>query len=97
MDIKTFKDNCNEIKINVTTWNNLLRKLIGTTWGANHQLLRTTLLALCSSASEYVSPLCSRTRHVKKIDVVLNETCCLITGCLKPTPSPLLTSTDLWY
>lgn len=86
----TFKSNCEKIKMKVTTRNNLIRKLTGTTWGANPQLLRTTALALCYSAGEYACPVWSRSCHAKKVDVALNETCRLITGCLKPTPIPLV-------
>jgi hypothetical protein len=75
----------------VATRNNLIRKLTGTTWGAtNPQLLRTTALALCYSAGEYAYPVWSRSCHAKKVDVALNETCHLITGCQKPTPIPLV-------
>jgi len=70
----------------VATRNNLIRKLTGTTWGANSQMLRTTALALCYSAGEYACPVWSRSCHAKKVDVALNETCRLITGCLKPIP-----------
>jgi len=86
----TFKSNCEKIKMKVATRNNLIRKLTETTWGANPQLLRTTALTLCYSAGEYACPVWSRSCNAKKVDVALNETCRLITGCLKPTPIPLV-------
>lgn len=75
----TFKSNCEKILMKVATQNNLIRKLTGTTWGANPQLLRTIALALCYSAGECTCPVWSRSCHAKKVDVALNETCRLIT------------------
>ena len=72
-------------KSKVAARNNILRKLTGTTWGANPSVLRTTALALCYSAAEYACPVWERSVHARKLDPVLNETCRLITGCLKPT------------
>ena len=42
-------------------------------------------LALCYSAAEYACPVWERSTHAKKLDATLNETCRMITGCLKPT------------
>jgi len=41
-----------DVKANVTTRNNLQSKLIGSSWGANVDTLRTSALALCYSAAE---------------------------------------------
>ena len=43
------------------------------------------LLALCYSAAEYACPVWERSTRAKKLDATLNETCIMITGCLKPT------------
>ena len=48
-------------------------------------MLRTSALALSYSAAEYASPVWVRSAHIKRLDPVLNESCRLITGCLKPT------------
>ena len=53
-------------------------------------MLRTTGLALCYSAGEYACPVWSRSVHAGQVDVALNETCRIITGCLKPTPLQML-------
>ena len=50
-----------------------------------HHPLRSPALALCYSASEYACPVWERSTHAKKLDATLNETCRMITGCLKPT------------
>ena len=42
-------------------------------------------LALCYSAAEYACPVWERSAQAKKLNATLNETCRMITGCLKPT------------
>ena len=60
---------------------------IGSTWGANAKTLRTAGLAIVYSSAEYVTPVWSRSCHTKKLDVSLNDTMRIITGCVKPTPT----------
>ena len=67
--------------------NNLLRRLAGASWGASPSTLRTGALALVYSAAEYASPAWCRSAHAKKLDITLNETMRIVTGCLKPTPT----------
>lgn len=83
----TYKHHCLKTKQKVATRNHLLRKLCGSKWGANPIVLRTTAQALCYSTGEYASPVWSRSAHAKHVDVALNETCRIITGCMKPTPT----------
>ncbi|XP_063620938.1 uncharacterized protein LOC134793329 [Cydia splendana] len=71
----TYKSHCLNTKQKVAARNNIIRRITGTTWGATPHTLRTTALALSFSAAEYACP----------VDTALNETCRLITGCLKPT------------
>ena len=47
--------------------------------------LSSSALALGYSAVEYACPVWERSTHAKKLDATLNETCRMITGCLKPT------------
>lgn len=82
----TFNKNCYNIKHKVHTRNNLLQKLVSSKWGASPAVMRTSGLALSFSAGEYASPVWSRSAHAKLVDTALNETCRIITGCLKPTP-----------
>ena len=70
--------------------NNLLRRLAGSSWGANTSTLRTGALALVYSAAEYAAPAWCRSAHTRKLDTTLNDTMRLITGCLRSTPSELL-------
>ena len=70
--------------------NNIIGKLAGTRWGASQSVLRTSALALCYSVAEYCAPVWSRSAHVKKIDVKLNEAMRTISGSTKSTPTPWL-------
>lgn len=81
----TYREHCINTKAKVNTRNNLLKKLVHTNWGAEPTVLRTTALALCHSAAEYACPVWMSSTHAKKVDVAVNETCRIITGCLKPT------------
>jgi hypothetical protein len=73
-----------------TTRNNLLRRLTGSRWRANPNVLRLTTQALCFSTAEYACPVCNRSAHTNQVDTALNETCRIVTGCMKPTPLPNL-------
>ena len=53
--------------------------------GCTPHTLRTSTLALCYTAAEYVCPVWSRSVHASKLDPALNNACQTITGCLKPT------------
>ena len=47
----------------------------------------TSNILLVGSAGEYACPMWHRSaHHAQEVDVALNETCRIITGCLKPTP-----------
>ncbi|KAJ3595031.1 hypothetical protein NHX12_004336 [Muraenolepis orangiensis] len=83
----SFKTHTEKTKCKVSARNNIIRKLTGTTWGANPRTLKSTALALCYSAAEYACPVWERAAHAKKLDPALNASCRLITGCLKSTPT----------
>lgn len=82
----TYKHHCEKTRQKVAARNNILRKLTQSKWGAKPDVLRTTAQALCFSTAEYACPVWSRSAHAKKVDVSLNETCRLVTGCIKATP-----------
>jgi len=84
----TYKHHCEKTKLKIATRNNILRKLTGSTWGDNAHTLRVSALPLCFSAGEYDSPVWSRSVHTKQIGTILNESCRLVTGCLKSTLLP---------
>ena len=86
----TFKHHLESLRAKVSSRNNLLRRLAGSSWGANASTLRTGALALVYSAAEYAAPAWCRSVHTRKLDTTLNETLRIITGCLRPTPSEFL-------
>ena len=81
----SYKAHIEKTKKKVGTRNNIIRKQRTSKWGATPATLRSSTLALCYSAAEYVCPVWERSTHAKKLDATLNETCRMITGCLKPT------------
>ena len=81
----SYKALIEKTKKKVGTRNNIIRKLRTSKWGATPTTLRSSALALCYSAAEYACPVWERSTHAKKLDATLNETCRMITGCLKPT------------
>ena len=85
-----YKEHITRTAMKLKTRNNLLTKLAGTNWGAKAEVLRTSSIALCYSVAEYCAPVWSRSAHVGLVDSQLNSTMRLITGALKPTPTPWL-------
>ena len=65
----------------------LLRRLVGSGWGAGTKILRITTLSLVYSTAEYCAPVWCRSAHTRLIDSVLNDALCIVTGCLRPTPT----------
>ena len=84
----TYRNHCMKTRAKLSSRNNLLRKLHGTNWGACPHTMRTTATALCLSVAEYCCPVWARSIHRKLVDTTLNETCRLITGCIRPTATP---------
>ena len=85
-----FKQHALNTKTKVNTRNNLLRKLTNSEWGAHPATVRTTALALCFSTAEFACSSWGRSRHTWHVDIALNDTCRIITGCLNATPIPCL-------
>ena len=65
----------------------LLRRLVGSGWGAGAKTLRIATLSLAYSAAEYCAPVWCRSAHTRLIDSVLNDALRIVTGCLRPTPT----------
>ncbi|GJQ77210.1 hypothetical protein Trydic_g14880 [Trypoxylus dichotomus] len=63
--------------------NNTLRKLTNSKWGSKPKVVRTTAVGLYFSTC----PMWSKSHaDAGKVDVNLNETCRLVTGCMEPAP-----------
>ena len=65
----------------------LLRRLVGSGWGAGAKTLRIATLSLVYSTAEYCAPVWCRSAHTRVIDSVLNDALRIVTGCLRPTPT----------
>ena len=88
----SFKQHALNTKAEINTRNNLLRKLTTSRWGAHPATvgLRTTALALCFSTAEFACSSWGRSMNTGHVDIVLNDTCWIVTGCLKASPIPCL-------
>ena len=82
----SFKQHALSTKAQINTRNNLLRKLTNSRCGAHPATVRTTALALCFSTTEFACFSWARSRHTEHIYIAPNDTCRIITGCLKATP-----------
>ena len=65
----------------------LLKRLVGSGWGAGAKTLRIATLSLVYSTVQYCAPVWCRTAHIRLIDSVLNDALRIVTGCLRPTPT----------
>ena len=63
----------------------LLRRFVGSGWGAGAKTLRIATLSLVYSTAEYCAPVWCRSAHTRLIDSVLNDALCIVTECLRPT------------
>ena len=86
----TFHDHTKKAAAKVSTRNNRLNKLAGSTWGANTKTLRSSALALCYSTVEYCATVWFQSSHFKLVDIELNSTMRTTTRTFRPTPLPWL-------
>ena len=81
----SYKHHIEKTKAKANSRNSIIRKLANSKWGAHPSTIRTSGLALVYSVAGYACPVWGHSKHAGKLDPVLNETCRIITGCLKPT------------
>jgi len=62
----------------------LLRRLVGSGWGAGAINQQTATL---QSTAEYCAPVWCRSAHTHLIDPTINDALRIVTGCLRPTPA----------
>ena len=86
----TYRQHLEGLRSKVSTRNSLIRCLAVTSWGTKTSTLRMSALAVAQSAAEYAAPAWCRSKHTRKLDVALNDTMRIITGCLQPTPTECL-------
>ena len=65
----------------------LLRRFVGSGWGAGAKTLCIAILSLVYSTAEYCAPVWCRSAHTRLIDSILNDALRIVTGCLRPTPT----------
>ena len=65
----------------------LLRRLVGSGWGAGAKTLRIATLSLVYSTAEYCAAVWCRSAHTRLINSVLNDALRIVTGYLRPTPT----------
>ena len=65
----------------------LLRRLVGSGWGAVAKTLCIATLFPIYSTAEYCAPVWCRSVHTRFIDSVLNDALRIITACLRSTPT----------
>jgi len=61
----SFREHLTKTARQLKNRNNLLMKLAGSSWGANTETLRTSIMALCYSVAEYCAPVWSRFLHIE--------------------------------
>ena len=65
----------------------MLRRLVGSGWGAGAKTLCIATLSLVYSTSEYCAPVWCRSAYTSLIDSALNDALRIVTGFLRPTPT----------
>ena len=83
----TFRHHLVALRKKLSSRVTLLRRLVGSGWGAGAKTLRIATLSLVYSTAEYYAPVWYRSAHTRLIDSVLNDVLRIVTGCLRPTPT----------
>ena len=83
----TFRHHLVALRKKLSSRVTLLRRLVGSGWGAGVKTLRIATLSLVYSTAEYCAPVWCRSAHTHLIDSVLNDALRIVTGCLRPTPT----------
>ena len=83
----TFRHHLVALRKKLSSRVTLLRRLVGSGWGAGAKTLRIATLSLVYSAVEYCAPVWCRSAHTRLIDSVLNDALHIVTGSLRPTPT----------
>ena len=82
----TYKKHLRTLKQKVFSRVAVVRKLPGINWGTSFDTLRTFATALVYAPAEYCSPVWCQSTHTKTLDVPLNESMRIVSGCIRFTP-----------
>ena len=83
----TFRHHLVALRKKLSSRVTLLKRLVGSGWGAGAKTLRIATLSLVYSTAEYCAPVWFRSAHTRLTDSVLNDALRIVTGCLHPTPT----------
>ena len=83
----TFRHHLVALRKKLSSRVTLLRRLVGSGWGAGAKTLCIATLSLVYSTTEYCAPVWCRSAHTCLIHSVLNDALRIVTGCLRPTPT----------
>ena len=86
----TFRHHLVALRKKLSSRVTLLRRLVGSGWGAGAKTLRIATLSLVYSTTEYCVPVWCRSAYTRLIDSVLNNALRIVTSCLRSTPTDLL-------
>ena len=74
------------LRCKVTARTSLIRCLASTSWGTSGSTLRTGAMTIVLSAAEYDCPVWCHSFHAQKLDMSLNETLRIVSGCPHAIP-----------
>ena len=83
----TFRHHLEALRKKLSSHFTLLRRLVGSEWGASAKTLRIATLSLVHSTAKFCAPVWCRSAHTLLIDSVLNDALHIFIGCLRPTPT----------
>ena len=83
----TFRHHLVALRKKLSSCVTLLKRLVGSGWGAGAKTIQIATLSLVYSTSEYCALVWCRSAHTRLIDNVLNDALRIVTGCLRPTPT----------
>ena len=79
----TFRHHLVALRKKLSSCVTLLRRLVGSGWGAGVKTLRIAALSLIYSTAQYCAPLWCCSTHTRLIDSLLNDVLRIVIGCLR--------------
>ena len=83
----TFRRHLKSLRKKLTSRVRLLKRLSGSSWGADATIFRTATLALVHFTTECCAFVWCCSAHTRLIDKFINDVLRIVTGCLRPTPT----------
>ena len=81
----TFCRHLESLRKKLTSRVGLLKRLAGSSWGANATILRTAILAMVYTTVEYCAPVWCCSARTRLIDKPINDDLRIVTRFLRPT------------